>query len=153
MMIVSVRLHRNVRQDVPADDRCLEIEDFHTILDARLENLIALRVCRRLVGHLPGLDRRHILHCFPGQVEGVDHAGRHNGAVNVAGAQPEVHRETRDDHSRDQKKSRDAGKSDQLRGRRVACHLMPAVVDRFAAGRLFCSLLTAMSLHLAHLRI
>ncbi len=57
LAVVRVGLDRDVRQDVPPDDRSLDVENLDAVLDAGLKDLIALRVRRSRVCHLPGLHR------------------------------------------------------------------------------------------------
>ena len=45
-MIVGVSFDRNIRQDVPADDRRFQIKDFDGVLDPLLQLLTALLVVR-----------------------------------------------------------------------------------------------------------
>ena len=122
LAIVGISLDREVWQNVPLDDGSFDIEYLDPVFDARFEHTIAPCIGRRFVEDLSRLDRRHVLHGLSRKIESVDHARRHDGAVDVAGAQTQVHRKSRHHHSGDQKKRSHPGQRDQLRDGGLVAH-------------------------------
>ncbi len=77
-------------QDVPLDDRGLQVVDLHARLEAGGERLIAARVDRCPVGDGAGVDRGHVAHRLAGRVAGHDHARWHHQPANIVCSKAEV---------------------------------------------------------------
>ena len=114
----------DVIEDVPANDRGLDVEHLRAVLDPWSQRLIPASVGRGVERYVTGMDGGHVTHGGGRRVETHDHAARHDAAAHVVRAQRKVDVEPGHDEAGEQHQGRHARDGRQLRARGVCRHLV-----------------------------
>ena len=132
--VKSVRFDCDVGQDIPTDDRSLQVIDLDTVFKTRLQDLISSRVGRRAIGNETWKNCAHVAHCFRGRVEVHDHSGRHDVPAYVMSTQRKIYVETRHNQTGEEHQCRHAGNRRELRDSCITLHFVAAMTVAVLRG-------------------